>query len=290
MPHRRVNLRTISDDTYAIVEGEGGAKAIGQVDSISAPELVYPGAVYLHEGRSYLVRQLDEQAKIARVEPADVDYYTQPVLASSCRLRGEHEARDLYGGRLAWGPADVTWQTTAFKKVRYYTMEMIGQGKVDLPAQTLSTAGVWWAPGAERREALTRAGFHAIEAMVGVRNLMLASLPALAMCDRRDISGLVDSANLGEPMMLVYDRYPGGVGFAQQGYERAEEWLEMCRAIVRECPCRGGCPGCVGLPNIRPPLHHDPDLSGGYPVPDKAAAVRLLEMCLEEKKGVGNRE
>ena len=91
MPHRRVSLRTISDDTYAIIEDGKAPKAIGQVDSISAPELVYPGAVYLHEGRPFLVRHLDQQAKIAHVEAADVDYYTQPVLANSCRLHAAME-------------------------------------------------------------------------------------------------------------------------------------------------------------------------------------------------------
>jgi DEAD/DEAH box helicase domain-containing protein len=238
--------------------------------------------VYLHEGRSFLVRQLDQQAKIAHVEAADVDYYTQPVLASSCRLHTAMESREFAGGQLYFGPADVTWQTTAFKKIRYYTMEMIGQGKVDIPAQTLPTLAVWWAPGAERRQQVQRAGYNPIEAMIGVRNLMLASLPALAMCDRHDISGMIDSANLGEPIMLVYDRYAGGVGFAQQGYDRTGEWLELCRAIVRECPCQGGCPSCVGLANLRPPLHQDPDLGGGYPVPNKDAAAMMLEMCLKE--------
>ena len=315
MPHRRVNLRTISEDTYAIVDDSAKADpsvsarrgsrpaaratqtgdqevagreprhpekdspaVLGQVDSISAPELVYPGAVYLHEGRGFLVRSLDAQAKIAHVEAADVDYYTQPVLASSCRLHAAWESKPLAGGNLSFGPADVTWQTTAFKKIRYYTMEMIGQGEVDLPAQTLSTAAAWWAPGEALRGLVSQAGHNPIEAMIGVRNLMLAALPSLAMCDRRDISGMVDSANLGEPIILVYDRYSGGVGFAQRGYDLIDEWLNMCEQIVRECPCQEGCPSCVGLANLRPPIHHDPDLSGGYPVPDKAAAGLLLRL------------
>ena len=111
---------------------------------------------------------------------------------------------------------------------------------------------------------------------------MLASLPALAMCDRRDISGQVESANLGRSTAIIYDRYPGGMGFAQLGYDRFEEWLSLCRQIVSECPCTTGCPSCVGLANLRPPIHGDPDLDSGYPVPSKAAAVRLLN-CLERE-------
>jgi len=277
-PSQQVNLRTISQDNYAIVNTAEGNRTIGQVDAISAPELVYPNAVYLHEGRPYIVRELDMQAKIAHVAPADVDYYTQPVLASHCRIVETHQQRSCLDGQAHFGEVDVTWQTTAFRKVKYYTMELIGFSALELPPQRLLTAAVWWAPAREMLEELSDAGHRPIEALMGLRNLMLAALPSLAMCDRRDISGLVDSSNLPGPAIFVYDRYPGGVGYAQKGYQLLEQWVELCRSIVTDCPCQDGCPSCVGLANLRPPLHQDPDLAGGYPVPDKAATIALLEL------------
>ena len=87
----------ISSDTYAIVDTSAGGAVLGNVDSISAPELVYPGAVYLHEGKSYIVDSLDGQAKIAAVRPAEVDYYTQPVLSNHCRLFDASEQRPAAG-------------------------------------------------------------------------------------------------------------------------------------------------------------------------------------------------
>ena len=281
-PSSKVNLRSISQNNYAIVNASAGGKTIGQVDAVSAPELVYPQAVYLHEGKPYLVRQLDDQAKIAYVEPCDVDYYTQPVLASQCRIRQQHEHADYLDGATCFGDVDVTWQTIAFRKIKYYTMELIGQAALDLPSQTLSTSATWWTISESMRQDLARAGYNPVEGLMGLRNLMLAGLPALAMCDRRDISGMVDSSNLGSPTIFVYDRYPGGVGFAQKGFTLMDQWLALCRAIVTECPCESGCPSCVGLPNLRPPLHHDPDLSAGYPVPDKQATILLLRL-LEKK-------
>ena len=276
-PARKVSLRTISPDTYAISDAGRGGEVIGQVDSISAPELVYPNAVYLHEGRSYIVKHLDSETKIATIEPSDVDYYTQAVLASSCRLGEPADDRQFLDGRMIFTTADVTWRTTAFRKIKYYTLELIGQGELDLPSQTLVTTAMAWVVSGEVRQALRGGGYNPIEALIGLRNLMLASLPSLAMCDRRDISGMVESSNLGEPTIIIYDRYPGGLGFAQTGYDLIPTWLDMCRAIVTECPCLGGCPSCVGLANIRPPIHGDPDLGAGYPVPNKDATITLLQ-------------
>ena len=282
-PSQKTDLRTISNDTFTIVAAAEGASAVlGQVDSISAPELVYPNAVYLHEGESYLVRQLDFEAKVAYVERAETDYYTQPVLADKCKVRREDRRRRTPGLVACFGDLDVTWATVAFKKIKYYTNENIGQTALDLPAQTLATTGLWLMPDEEVLEDLRGMGLKAVEGLVGVRNLALVCLPMLAMCDRRDLSGIVESANTGRPTAFLYDRYLGGLGFAEKGYERVEELLAMCRRLVAECPCESGCPSCVGLANLRPPLHQDPDLTSGYAIPSKEAALALLTRLTEK--------
>ena len=288
-PSAQVGLRNTSQNNYAIVDTTAGHKTIGQVDAISAPELVYPEAVYLHEGESYLVRELDTEAHIAHVEPCQVDYYTQAVLASQCRITNTRAEQPYVDGRSYFGDLDVTWQTTAFRKIKYYTMELVGQAAVDLPPQTLATTAMWWTVSEAMRNALAAAGYNPVEGLMGTRNLMLVTLPALAMCDRRDISGVVDSSNLGVHTIFVYDRYPGGVGFAQKGRQLMDDWLDMCRAIVAECPCEAGCPSCVAPPNLRPPIHSDPDLYGGFSVPNKAATALLLEL-LERQSRRGHTE
>ena len=98
----------------------------------------------------------------------------------------------------------------------------------------------------------------------------------VAMCDSRDLGGVVDSKNLGRSTMILYDRYPGGLGYCQKGFERMEDVLAICHEMVAGCPCDDGCPSCVGLPNLRPAIHSDPDLSRGYPMPNKAATLHKL--------------
>ncbi len=121
------------------------------------------------------------------------------------------------------------------------------------------------------------------EGLCGLRNLAIEALPLIAMCDSRDISGVVDSKNLGQSTMILYDRYPGGLGYSEQGYYRIRELLQLCQQMVTECDCEDGCPSCVGLPQLRPAIHSDPDLLRGYPMPDKQAAIQLLELLLDHQ-------
>lgn len=276
-PAAQTSLRTISNATFSIVDITGGRNTvIGQVDSISAPELVYPEAVYLHQGESFLVRELDWAARLARVERLEADYYTQPVLADACELGQERLSGPLLGGVRRFGDVTVRWQTIAFRKFKLFTQELIGQTMLDLPAQEVRTVGAWLQPPPAALEALREAGHSVHEALKGVRNLMMVALPPLAMCDRYDIGGVVNASQLGVSTIIIYDRYEGGVGYARHAFEHAEALLELAHDLVAGCDCENGCPGCVGPPNLRIAIHHDPDLSSGYAIPDKSATVALL--------------
>jgi DEAD/DEAH box helicase domain-containing protein len=299
-----VSLRHMSDNTFSIVErtnrrlsgdpppvGRAGAKqfdqnhrVIANVDAISAPELVYPEAVYLHNGESYLVRELDLNGKIAYVERRETDYYTQAVLESNVLVTRERQtSAALDEVLLAYGNVDVSWQTVAFKKIKFNTRENIGLGPVDIPAQTLATTAMWLAPNDSLRAKMKASGYRASEGVCGLRNLAVVALPMVAMCDSRDLGGVVDSKNIGRSTMILYDRYPGGLGYSEKGFHLVHDLLRICHEMVAECPCEEGCPSCVGLPNLRPAIHSDPDLMRGYPMPNKGATLRLLELLRGEQ-------
>jgi DEAD/DEAH box helicase domain-containing protein len=282
-PARQVNLRTISDDTYTIVDAAQANTVIGQVDGVSALELVYPEAVYLHEGETYFVRELDLKQKIAYVEKREVDYYTQPVLESSIRIKEPRTDRLWRGNRVFFGDATVTWLTAAFKKIKFYQLDSIGWCNLDLPPFHLETKALWLIPSNDVMGEIRKGGRNPVEGLVGIRNLAISVLPLFSMCDRRDVGGIVDSSNTGSPTMFLYDRFEGGLGYAETGYEMVEELLRGCLELVSECGCESGCPSCVGLPILRPAIQQDPDTQGGWPIPDKDSARLLLEAMLRRE-------
>jgi DEAD/DEAH box helicase domain-containing protein len=318
-PAHKISLRHMSDDTFSIilvqdktpvglpdqlprqpqptpnsVKRHGPARpgrdelpdeyqVIANVDAISAPELIYPEAVYLHNGETFFVRELDLIGKVAYVDRCETDYYTQAVLDSNVRITQEQLLSDMLPtGRLAFGEVDVRWKTVAFKKIKFSTRENIGFGPVDIPEQTLPTTAFWLTPNEDVRAAIKQSKLRPSEGLCGLRNLAVVALPIVAMCDSRDVSGVVDSQNLGRSSLILYDRYPGGLGYAEKGYQQIDRLLEVCEDMVSQCECEDGCPSCVGLPNLRPAIHSDPDLSRGYPIPDKRAAELLIRLLRQD--------
>jgi DEAD/DEAH box helicase domain-containing protein len=280
-PAAKVNLRTISDNTYTIMNAAQGNAVMGTVDAISALELVYPEAIYLHEGETYFVRELDLDQKLALVEPREVDYYTQPVLDNGIRVRDELRRQEWRGESVVLGEVTSSWQTIAMKKIQFGSRDAIGYHPLALPRLTLDTVGFWFAPREETWAALARQGMNPFEALSGARNLFLTLLSMLSMCDPSDLGGVLDSSNLGRPTLFLFDRYPGGLGFSEQGWARVDELARAAREHLEHCPCEGGCPSCVGLPVLRPAQQQDPDLGHARAVPSKEAARALLRLWLE---------
>jgi DEAD/DEAH box helicase domain-containing protein len=279
-PAGEVSLRTMSDETYTIFDADAGNSVIGTVDGISALELIYPEAIYLHEGETHFVKELDLEMKAATVERKQVDYYTQAVLDSAILVLNEGERKTWRNETVCTGDAEVSWQTVAFKKIRFYTLETVGYKALNLPRLKINTKAMWLIPEAETLNAVKSAGLNPVEGLAGLRNLLITVVPIHCMSDRTDVGAVIDSTNTGSPSVFVYDRYPGGMGFAERAYTRLEEVLKACLDMVRDCGCACGCPSCVGLPVLMPPQHADPDTGYGWPIPNKDAAVMLLEGML----------
>ncbi len=275
-PSAKVNLRSIGDDTYTILNAKDANAVIGTVDAISAMELLYPEAIYLHEGETHYVRELDLEQKVAFVEPREVDYYTQPVLDTQVRIRGELQRRDWRGESLRFGELTYAWQTIAMKKIRFHSLDAIGYHPLALPRLTLETAGLWFAPSEAAWREVAGRGLQPVNGLSGVRNLFVTLLSMITMCDPSDLQGTIDSSNLGRPALFLFDRYPGGLGFAEQGWARTDELAAAALEHLEACECDDGCPSCVGLAILHPAQQQDPDLGHARAIPNKEAARVLL--------------
>lgn len=282
-PADDVSLRSGTERTYTIVDTTGGKnEVIGSTDEISAFMQLHTEAVYLHNGETYFVSELDLVERVAYVHRADVDYYTQAITDQRIRIDEEQAQKVWRRSRMGFGDVSVTFVTFMFKKIRFDGRDSIGFGKVDLPPLPLETAGMWLVPPLDAFRAVREAGRSPSEGMLGLANVVAEVLPLFAMCDPSDIGAVVDSSNTGVPTLFLYDRYPGGVGFASKAYELIEEVLTACCELIHACECTGGCPSCVGAP-IPPYVRGEADGDARGKVPDKEAALVILHALLERE-------
>jgi DEAD/DEAH box helicase domain-containing protein len=266
-------LRGAGDAPVRVVEQATG-RLVGTVDEPSAQLLVHDGAVYLHQGDSYLVSRLDLADRVALVEPGDPGYTT------TARDVTEIEVRDGLRG-MTWGEAEirfgdvqVTRQVVSYTKRRSDTGAPLGDEPLDLPPRHLLTRAVWWTISAAERDRLAAAGVDLGGAAHAAEHASIGLLPLFATCDRWDIGGV--SADLhaatGRLSVFVYDGYDGGAGFAERGYQAARDWLSATRQAISGCDCEAGCPSCVQSPKCG---------SGNHPL-SKRGAVALLNALLGE--------
>jgi DEAD/DEAH box helicase domain-containing protein len=247
-PAGRISLRSAGLDAIAVVDTSSG-EMIGNVEAARAPSTLHPGAVYLHMGQSYEVRELDLRDSTAWVEPFGGDWYTQPKKETDTWIEEIRHEREALGVTLSFGIIAVTEQVVAYQKKRVADHEVLDLLPVELPEQEFITQALWYTLPPDLLPAdfplsVLQSALHAAE------HSQIAVLPLIAMCDRWDIGGLSTAFHpqTAKPTIFIYDGHPGGVGITRTGYEAFDMLVGDAHRLVSECPCEQGCPSCVQSP------------------------------------------
>ena len=306
-PQDLTSLRGDGPPEVPVVEADTGT-VVGTVDGAAADSTVHEGAVYVHQGRVYVVEQLADDVALVR-QRAAVGYRTRARSRSSVRIIAEREqqvwgrpvgggdrlddgpepsAHTADDGREAPGAAAITWsfgsvevtsQVTGYQRMALPGGEVVSQHALEMDEHVLPTAAVWWTIPQETCEAAGLEPTDLPGALHAAEHASIGMLPLLATCDRWDIGGLSTAAHpqTGAPTVFVHDGHAGGAGFAERGYRAGREWLAATLTVIEGCGCASGCPSCVQSPkcgNNNEPL-------------DKAGAAALLRLLLEAAPATG---
>jgi DEAD/DEAH box helicase domain-containing protein len=264
-------LRGAGDAPVRVVEQATG-RLVGTVDEPSAQLIVHEGAVYLHQGESYLVSRLDLADRVALVEPGDPGYTTTARDVTEIEVRDELRGMTWGEAEVRFGEVQVTRQVVSYSKRRSDTGAPLGDEPLDLPPRHLLTRAVWWTVSDAERARLAAAGVDLGGAAHAAEHASIGLLPLFATCDRWDIGGVSADVHpaTGRLSVFVYDGYDGGAGFAERGFQAARDWLAATRQAISGCDCEAGCPSCVQSPKCG---------NANHPL-SKRGAVALLDALL----------
>src|SRR5271168_5110097 len=280
-PADAVSLRSVTSDNFVIIdvtgkndvtgENDGEPEVIGEVDFSSALTTVHPKAIYIHQGQQYHVERLDFEQRKAYVKRVNVDYYTDAIRYTQVRVLEIADEERIAGPAVrAHGDVQVRSQVVGFKKIKFFTNENIGAGKLELPENEMHTTAFWITL---ERKLVAALGFSLSDRQNGILGLLyaMASMATLLlMCDGRDlgtavgerpaspgietewqefsaaIANAAEMKEFFEPNLYLYDAYPGGIGFSEPLFRVHDILLRRTRELIVGCPCENGCPSCVG--------------------------------------------
>jgi len=275
-PANAVSLRSLAEGNFVVVDiTDGGKNIIAEVDYFSAPVTIYEGAIYLLQAQPWQVERLDWEGRKAFVRRTDADYYTDAIDYTRLKILDRFEY-DMRGAtRCDRGEVHLVRRIAGYKKIRYYTHENIGYGKIALPDQEMHTTALWWQVDSAALAAAFESRTEALDGFLGAAYALHWVAALLSMAERQDIGRAVgdaegrwaagapgargaphaldgspvdiDAARAGfTPTVFLYDNFPGGIGLTAPLFDLREAIVARTVDAVNDCPCDAGCPACVG--------------------------------------------
>src|SRR5712664_2670399 len=282
-PADTISLRSVTSDNFVIIDITGTPNVIGEIDFSSALTTVHEKAIYLHGGEQYHVEHLDFKERKAYVKSVDVDYYTDAIRYTQVRvLEAAASGRDARDGAQraaslqergslhSHGDVLVRSQVVGFKKIKFFTHENVGAGKLELPENEMHTTSYWITLERPLLESLAFTISERQSGMFGLLHALESVATLLLMCDGRDLGTAIgerppdaagaehfsvarmeevvgaNAKEFFEPNLYLFDAYPGGIGFSEPLFRAHELLVQKTRELIAACGCEQGCPSCVG--------------------------------------------
>jgi DEAD/DEAH box helicase domain-containing protein len=267
-PASHVSLRNIGWDNFVIVDVETGS-SIAELDWRAAHSMLHEQAIYQQDAEQYQVERLDYENHKAFVRKVEPDYFTTALTYRSVDVIEIQALGSLGRARGGWGDVKVIEKVTGYKKIKFFTHENTGYGDVHLPQIEMHTQSFWLTLPEPIVSELSPLRSGVVDGLRGLAAALETVSTLALMCDPRDLGQALgdgateatdadtqdlapgrnpDQGRTGgfDPTVFLFDAHAGGVGLSERIYETATELLEQAGALIEGCPCRTGCPACVG--------------------------------------------
>nr|XP_015900835.1 uncharacterized ATP-dependent helicase YprA isoform X4 [Ziziphus jujuba var. spinosa] len=250
LPSHSVSIRAIETEKYRVVDKQRN-EILEEIEESKAFFQVYEGAVYIRQGKTYLVESLEFSSKIAFCVEADLKYYTRPRDCTDIHVISGHIAYPTRVGTAARAdPCKVTTSWFGFHRVERGSNQIIETVDLTLPNFSYTSQAVWVPVPQSTKLAVTmnnldfRAGLHAAS------HAVLNVVPLRIICDSLDLAPECPNPHdtrYYPERILLYDQHPGGMGVSMQVQPFFMELLAAALELLSFCCCSGntGCPNCI---------------------------------------------
>ena len=261
-----VSLDAISSETFKVIcQG----KLLETMDKQQAYREAYKGAVLLHQGETYLVKDLDLKNLVVQIEKKDVDYYTQVMEVADIKILEEVKRKRINQFIVSLGKVEVKEKYIKYKIMKYD--KVLAMENLNLPPLDFKTIALWLTVPEKLRAEIKNKGLDFAGGLHGLEHTLIGIMPFYVMCDRGDIGGVsIPSYPFAdEAKVFVYDGLEGGIGLMEKAFQVTGDIFKMSYELVRDCKCEEGCPACIYSPKCG---------NGNRPLDKRATRIVLREL------------
>ncbi|CAH1422386.1 unnamed protein product [Lactuca virosa] len=256
IPSRGVSIRAIESERYKVIDMKND-QVLEEIEESKAFFQVYEGAVYMQQGKTYLVKNLNLSTKIASCQEADLKYYTKIRDFTDIEVVGGHIAYpakipNIYHSKTSAqsNPCKVTTNWFGFRRIWKGSNRVFDTVDLSLPSYTYESMAVWIRVPQSIKTAVEMENYSFRGGLHAAGHALLHIVPLYIICNSSDLASECvnphDTRYIPE-RILLYDSRPGGTGISSQVQPIFTELLSAALELITSCCCSGdaGCPNCV---------------------------------------------
>lgn len=252
-PADAISLRKVSSDNFVVVDASDDSRVIGEVSFPAALTTLHEKAIYIHEGSLYHVERFEYEERKAYVKRVECGYYTDAIEHAQVEPLETFDGAGQGPALASHGEVRITRRVVGFKKIRFYTNENVGDGKLSMPEQEMHTTAFWLRFPMQFMNSLPFSTTDKRDGLIGLGNVLRTVGAVMLMCDPRDLGVSTlhfqqEPESLLDPELYLYDSYPGGIGQSEPLFRLRTSLGAKAGELVEGCQCKAGCPSCVGAP------------------------------------------
>ena len=257
-PSRTVAIRDVEDSHFAIVDTTGGRnEVLEELEASRAFFTIYEGGIFLHQGRTYLIKEMSTERMIAKVEYVKVDWTTQqrdytdidPVETEAIRKIPKSLSRAFFGS------IKIKQVVFGFFKVDK-RRRILDAVQVDNPPIIIHSKGMWLDVPKSAIEILNSRRLNLAGGIHAAEHAILSLMPNFVISMPGDVKteckvaikefAKKETSRKRPARLTFYDDKGGqhGSGIAGKAFEFIDLLLKQACDRVEACYCQEGCLEC----------------------------------------------
>ncbi|KAJ7470339.1 hypothetical protein FB451DRAFT_1135554 [Mycena latifolia] len=255
-PYKHISIRGVQEDVYTVVDvTTTGGHLLEELERSRAIFEIYEGGVFIHQGLTYIVKEISHDSKMAKVVRADINWTTSPRDLTNVDAVQTYRIKEIRRDsphRAYYGRVDVQVIVYGYFKTR--NNSILDTVSLDSDPWELETTGFWIDVPAPTLELLRRKQFKPAAAIHSAEHALLNRFVLTDVrteCKAPEKELKRQESSRKRPGRLIFYDAVGLGGVSTKAFDNVHDLLCKAEQAVRTCACDEGCSKCILSPKCR---------------------------------------